>query len=308
MDYKELKERQGWSLEKKIDHSLGAIEQFYQRLDGKVYIGFSGGKDSTVLLWLARKLYPDIKAMFVNTGNEYPDIVRFVRETRDKGANIDIIYPKMKPKEVMAKFGFPLVSKETSSIIYDIRYNPESVRSRRALGLLKTSYRGKVPDKWKWLIDEDFGTSAHCCRILKKEPSHRYEKETGLAPILGVMAEESNQRTTDYINRGGCNVFGKQSKSLPLSIWTEQDIWDCIEKYGIEISDIYRKGAARTGCMFCGYGCQFADDTRLKLVYDLYPKAYEMFMNYENNGVKYREALRKVLSVNNLCLPDGKGS
>ena len=60
--------------------------------------------------------------------------------------------------------------------------------------------------------------------------------------------------------------------------------------------------------MFCGYGCQFVDDTRLKLVYDLYPKAYEMFMNYENNGVKYREALRKVLSVNNLCLPDGKSS
>ena len=202
MDYKELKERQDWSLEKKIDHSLGAIEEFYERLGGKVYIGFSGGKDSTVLLWLARKLYPDI--------------VRFVRETREKGANIDIIYPKMKPKEVMAKFGFPLVSKETSSIIYDIRYNPESVRSRRALGLLETSYKGKVADKWKWLIDEDFGTSAHCCRILKKE--------TGLAPILGVMAEESNQRTTDYINRGGCNVFGKQSKSLPLSIWTEQDI------------------------------------------------------------------------------------
>ena len=70
MTHAELKERQDWSLEKKIDHSLGAIEQFYQRLDGKVYIGFSGGKDSTVLLWLARKLYPDIKAMFVNTGNE----------------------------------------------------------------------------------------------------------------------------------------------------------------------------------------------------------------------------------------------
>ena len=56
MDIKELKERQAWTLDQKMDHSLGAIDQFYQRLDGKVYVSFSGGKDSTVLYWLARKI------------------------------------------------------------------------------------------------------------------------------------------------------------------------------------------------------------------------------------------------------------
>lgn len=29
-----------------------------------------------------------------------------------------------------------------------------------------------------------------------------------------------------------------------------------------------------------------------------------MFMNYENNGVRYRDAMRKVLAVNHLRLPD----
>lgn len=29
-----------------------------------------------------------------------------------------------------------------------------------------------------------------------------------------------------------------------------------------------------------------------------------MFMKYTNNGVTYREALRKVLAVNNMYLPD----
>ena len=78
----ELEYRQNWSLNQKIDHSLGVIDQFYQRLNGRVYISFSGGKDSTVLLWLARKIYPDIKAVFCNTGNEYPDIVKFVRDKK----------------------------------------------------------------------------------------------------------------------------------------------------------------------------------------------------------------------------------
>lgn len=248
--------------------------------------------------------------MFCNTGNEYPDIVYFVRKMQSEGANIEIIYPKIKPQEVMSTYGFPLVSKETSGIIHSIRVNPNSVRSRRALGLIKTSYQGNVPKKWQWLINEPFETSNQCCDKLKKEPFHKYEHKYNLAPILGVMADESRQRSTDYVNRGGCNVFNAnelhKSKSLPLSIWLEQDIWNCIKKYNIPIAEIYTKGANRTGCMFCGYGCQFKNDNRLQLVYDLYPKWYNKFMNYTNNGVTYREAMRKVLAVNGLYLPDEK--
>ena len=118
------------------------------------------------------------------------------------------------------------------------------------------------------------------------------------------MAAESILRTANYIQLGGCNFFGKRNVSKPLSIWLEQDVWQCIEKYDIPIADIYRKGAMRTGCMFCGYGCQFADDNRLKRVHSMYPKMYDMFMGYTNNGVTYREALRKVLAVNKLYLPD----
>lgn len=203
MTHKELKERQRWSLAQKIDHSLGTIDQFYQRLNGQVYISFSGGKDSTVLYWLARKIYPDIKAVFCNTGNEYPDIVKFVRGMKDEGMNIEIIRPTMKPQEVLANYGFPLVSKEGSSFVHDVRVNPNSVRAQRGLGLIRTKYRGEIPQKWKWLINEPYEVSDRCCAKLKKEPFHKYEHETKLAPILGVMASESNQRTTDYVNRGG---------------------------------------------------------------------------------------------------------
>lgn len=38
MTREELLERQSWSLERKIDHSLGVIEDFYARLSGKVAI------------------------------------------------------------------------------------------------------------------------------------------------------------------------------------------------------------------------------------------------------------------------------
>lgn len=48
----ELKKRQEWSLNQKIDHSLGVIDQFINHNHGNVYLAFSGGKDSTVLMHL----------------------------------------------------------------------------------------------------------------------------------------------------------------------------------------------------------------------------------------------------------------
>lgn len=56
--------------------------------------------------------------------------------------------------------------------------------------------------------------------------------------------------------------------------------------------------------MGCGFGAQFANDTRFRTLLREYPKCYEMVMNYTNNGVTFREALRKVLAVNRLYLPD----
>ena len=54
-------------LHQKVDHTLGVIDQFISRMNGKVYLAFSGGKDSTVLMHLCEMLKPDILCSFVNT-------------------------------------------------------------------------------------------------------------------------------------------------------------------------------------------------------------------------------------------------
>lgn len=308
MDLEELRKRQKWTLAQKIDHSLGVIDQFISRLNGQVYVGFSGGKDSTVLLDLCRVIKPDIKAVFCNTGNEYPDIVRFVRELKAvDGYNIEIIYPKLKPKEVFEKYGFPLVSKEQSQSIYEVRHTKSQSIINRRLGL-EPQYKNKpsvIADKWLFLLREKFSTSHKCCECLKKHPFKEYEKKNKLHPIMGVMASESLMREKMYLKNGGCNSFeGGRIKSLPLSIWLEEDIWAYIKERNLKIADIYYKGAKRTDCMFCLYGAHFKDDNRLDLCYKLYPKMYKMFMSYTNNGIEYRKAARKVLSVCGKTLPD----
>ena len=55
MTYDELKYRQTWILEQKIDHAVATVDFFLSQTGGKGYISFSGGKDSTVMLDIIRR-------------------------------------------------------------------------------------------------------------------------------------------------------------------------------------------------------------------------------------------------------------
>lgn len=101
-----LRELQALPLERKILITQTRIIEWYTRYKGQVYVSFSGGKDSTVLLTIARQCFPDIEAVFVDTGLEYPEIRQFVK-TFD---NVTIIRPKMRFDEVIKKYGYPLIS------------------------------------------------------------------------------------------------------------------------------------------------------------------------------------------------------
>lgn len=87
--------------------------------DDGVYISFSGGKDSTVLLDIVRNVcgHKDVKAMFVDVPTQYPELKEFA-ETFE---NVDIIKSKKSFAEVCEKYGFPLISKEVSECVQGAR-------------------------------------------------------------------------------------------------------------------------------------------------------------------------------------------
>lgn len=118
---------QSWSLERKTQVTQTRIIEWYERFEGDVYVSFSGGKDSTVLLDLARRIYPDIPAVFIDTGLEYPEIKNFVK-TKE---NVTIIKPEMSFREVIKKYGYPLISKEVAQNIYEYRRKPDGCRACR---------------------------------------------------------------------------------------------------------------------------------------------------------------------------------
>lgn len=278
---------------------------FYSK-DG-VYVSFSGGKDSTVLLHIVRELYGnDIPAVFVDTGLEYPEIKQFVRSFE----NVVILKPKMNFVEVITKYGYPLIGKEVAEKISAIKKNGDSSYANKFFNGERRDKDGnlyKMYDyrKWKPLIDLPFSVSDKCCSIMKKRPVHHYAKLNNKTAITGQMTEDSLLRNQTWL-KNGCNGFDvKNPISNPMSFWLEQDVLQYIKQNNIPICSVYgdivsickgddnyyensltgynsllkTTGCQRTGCIFCAFGAHCRGDRRFLDLKTTHPKQYKYCMN-----------------------------
>lgn len=291
----DLRQLQSLPLRLKIMLTRQRIRDWYEHWDGQVYVSFSGGKDSTVLKHIVDSMYSDVPAVFVNTGLEYPEIQRFVREVKAGkwdcfNADVDILRPEMRFDEVIRKYGYPVISKEISERVYYAKrgadWATECLAGRNPDG---TPSAYKSP-KWQYLVDAPFCVSHKCCSVMKKKPAKRYERQTGRKPILGTMACESRLRQTQWA-KVGCNAFDAgRPRSAPLSFWTEQDVLCYIMEYNVPYASVYGEivgddalittGCDRTGCMYCMYGVHLEKEpNRFQRMKVTHPKQYAYCMD-----------------------------
>lgn len=314
----DLKYFQAMPLEVKVGMTKMRIREWVREYgtDG-VYVSFSGGKDSTVLLDLVRRIYPEVPGVFLDTGLEYPEIRDFVK-TKE---NIVWLKPEMNFRKVIETYGYPLASKEISKQISAARRGAKNAIlafDGKDVAGNETEYRKRYK-KWKFLYESNIPISEKCCEVMKKKPAKKYEKETGRKPIIATMAEESTLRAQAWL-KTGCNAFdSKRPTSQPMSFWTEQDVLQYIKQNGLSIASVYgdvvnesqiiksgneifeqlsmfegcggkltTTGCKRTGCMFCGFGCHLEKESRWLRLKKTHPRQYEYCIGggeYNDTGI-----------------------
>ena len=236
-----------------------------------------------------------------------------------------IVKPEMTFKQVIQSVGYPIGSKKIARAIYDCKHPTEKNEATRRLymtgvkrdGTISKSF--KLSKKWMKMIYSKFEVSDKCCDIMKKDPTKKFEKKTGMVSIVGTMACESNSRKETWMQYG-CNAFeARRPQSKPLSFWTEQDILQYIVKYDIPYASVYGEiigrvegsdevlskaaleilieqdavnyvklettGCKRTGCMFCMFGCHLEKQpNRFQMMKETHPVIYDYCMKPTEEG------------------------
>ena len=191
----------------------------------KQAIGFSGGKDSTVVLQLvmgaASAFLPEgsfqkISVVFENTGVEYPETVKFVHD-------------------LQKQWGFNLVELKPEKTFW------QCVKEMGGYPLGKSNRKRG-------------GHRDICCDYLKERPMKKFIKEHKIkVDYDGVTALESHQRMIRASTHGTCAFiedWGTQ-KVHPILYWSEPEVWQYIGMMHIPTNPIYLMGARRCGCMVC---------------------------------------------------------
>lgn len=228
------------------------------------YISFSGGKDSTIVSHLIDEALPNnkIPRIFINTGIEYIDMVKYVKEISSKDDRIIVYNSGVNIKQMLEKYGYPFKSKEHSEKVSIYQHSGMKGKSvkRYVSGLNKDSTPAfnKCPKilEYQFTSENKLKISRECCHKLKKEPCHRYEKESGRRiSITGLRIAEGGTRR----QYKGCVVFDSNNnlkKFKPINPCTDEWCDWYVESRNIKLCKLYYPpfNFKRTGCK----GCPFA--------------------------------------------------
>lgn len=257
---------------------IKSINELYN-LEENAFMSFSGGKDSTVLSRLIDEALPDnkIPRVFFNTGIEYKEILRFVRQKALEDNRFVIYNSSVNIRNMLETKGYPFKSKEFAQKMYTYQRSGYCKTVTDYLGT--TGNKAKsfcCPEKLKPCFTSDFTlkVSDKCCKELKKKISEKWSKENNKPIVItGMTRGEGGVRKS----KTACTVFdeGKLHKFHPLFPVSKDFVDKAIYIYQIALCKLYYPpyNFERTGCKGCPFNMKLKE--QLEIMKELLPDEYK---------------------------------
>ncbi|AKB74800.1 PUA-PAPS reductase like fusion [Methanosarcina lacustris Z-7289] len=206
-------------LGKNAINTIRGIISRNEHRDLPVYVSFSGGKDSLVVLDLAKSALKqrEFKAFFLNTGIEFPETVEFARD-------------------LCREMKVPLEEMSAGSSFWEqvVKFGPPAKDFRWCCKVCKLASAG------------DLETGKGACSLSGKEAANAVAYLT----IDGKRKHESFSRAR--IAASETNPFvPNQLNIFPIREWRALEVWLYIYWRGLSYNPLYDQGFERVGCWLC---------------------------------------------------------
>lgn len=228
----EAEEREEWwnkSLEEKIEKSKQVIRQALGQFGKDMLVAWTGGKDSTYLLYLIKEICdkegcPKPPVLFVDHGQHFEEVHNFVDHWSKK-------------------WGFEVVVARNDDLIEKANEPGDQVpiellneRNRRELERL-----GWEKDTVPFLMDTEAGN-----HLLKTVATDIVIENGGYkAMMTGIRWDEQEARSDEVFFSPRENPA--HMRVHPILPFKERDVWDATFKLDIPINPLYKKGYRSLG-------------------------------------------------------------
>lgn len=228
-----------------IDNSLKIMREANQKAieaETPLLINFSGGKDSSCLLLLAKQADAKVELMYMTSGLELPGCVEFVQQEADRaGLKLHITDP------VRDYYGdFPYwVRKIGYFPSYQYNYCSVRLKIRPSRAYLRKIYGFK----------------------------HIYR-------VNGVRKSESGRRSKIYKEKAPIRPDWENSGHFivePIQDWTGQDVRDYLEENNFKVQKLYNEFGV-SGCAYC----PFYQLEIYQRILNAYPDIYDSIIAVED--------------------------
>ena len=242
---------------------------------------------------------------------------------KDSDVMLDIAKKTLKPNEFEVLNSHTTV--DAPETVYHIRdvfkaLYAEGIKTT----ILKPMYKGKPTNMWRLIEEKGIPPTRimrYCCSVLKeastpnrmaavgvRESESRGRKGREAFGVLGRRKSDGEWRTLQHTyamfkidqerseDSYECQFIkackgNKATLINPIYKFTERDVWDYVKQFNVSMNPLYAKGYKRVGCIGCPLGGAKSQIHEF-LDYPTYKRAYirafdRMLKAYDNRQWKY---------------------
>lgn len=229
-----------------VDKVQIAIDRLraFQPKDKPYWLAYSGGKDSCVILELAKMAGVNFEAHYSVTSVDPPELVRFVKTHKD--VSFDIPHDRE---------GKPI---SMWSLLKSRAMPPTRIARYCCEKLKESSGKGTVTI-----------TGVRWAESVNRKNSQGLVNVFGKTKREAIILNDDNDESRRQVE-----VCFRTRKTLvnPIIDWTDEDVWEFIHKYNVPYYELYDMGWSRLGCI----GCPMSGNRQKEL--DAYPKYKEQYL------------------------------